>query len=153
MHSYKLITMNRGENTMKFDISFEVTSKCTVYDVDHPDSPMTVDHEVKLNLFKSDAENFLFRFAPARFNVDTYSVMMKSDQYSQLKGIVLLRKDFGKNLMYVINTPASFLAQVFQGYNRIQISEKMCSILEYDFHTSLEDSDGIVDEFDLGLNE
>ena len=139
---------------MMFNVSFEAVANCIVYDTSREDgTPISVNTEIKLEIFKSDAENILYRFSPGQFSINDYKVIMKTDTFGNLKAITLIKDTFEKQYLYVVNNTNTFLSNIHQGYIRILLMEKVSDIMEYDFETSLQDRDGIIDEFDLEDNE
>lgn len=129
---------------MKFEMKFKVQAICK-----HFKNNEKIDKEatynIELNIGKDEAANFIFRFAPSMFIVDDYKVIMRFDDLCKRKSITLVK---GNNFYLVINM-TELLSEILEGYIRIRTMEKIASIMEFDFETSLEDKDGIIDEFDL----
>lgn len=66
-----------------------------------------------------------------------------------MTGVVLVREDGD---VFIIKNINRFFADVTEGYVRTRTTEKILTIMEFDFETALKDSDDVVDEFDLPSN-
>lgn len=124
---------------MKLNIDFEVIAICRK--LNSEDDNIII----KLKISKEEASNFIFRFSPSIFKCDKYNVVLKFNDTGILKGIALLYEDN----IFIINNFNEFLADIVEGYISIRTTEKLTGIMNFDFENSLEDSDEIVDEFDL----
>lgn len=129
---------------MKFNMNFTIKIKCDHYRKIDTEL-IEKDIELELNIDKEIASNIIFRFTPPIFNIGKYNVVMKTNDLGILKMIFLNTNDE----VFIITNINQFMADVVEGYIRIRTTEKITSIMEFDFETSLQDSDGIVDEFDL----
>ena len=129
---------------MQFNLSFNIPVKCNRYTRANKEL-LEKDIDIKLNINKEQASNIIFRFSPSIFNLGKYNAVIKVDEMNKLKMVLL---DNEKDI-YIVNNINEVMADVVEGYIRIRTTEKINNIMEFDFETSLEDSEGIVDEFDL----
>lgn len=129
---------------MKFDTSFTVNAICNIFDEDNQNIEEK-GAKIDLKISKEQASNFLFRFAPPVFMVEDYKVVLRFDNMNCLKAIVLMKND----KLYVIINTNQVISDIMEGYIRLRTSDKILSIMEFDFETALYDDNGVVDEFDL----
>ena len=118
---------------MKLNITFDITlhcdhfKKCSNQEFEKLSSVYNID----LNLTKEEAYNFIFRNGTNNFKVGEYTVNIHQEDTI---GIALIRD----NNVYIVTNV------------RIRTTEKLSSIMEFDFETCYkEDDSGIIDEFDL----
>ena len=135
---------------MKFDITFSVTAVCAKYYADNSESSESLSTtNITLNLDKNIAANFLFRFAPSAFKLDDETkVILRYDKMNNLIGICIFRDQF----VYIVKNMNQVLAEILEGFMRIRTTEKITSIMEFDFETASNsyelDENNIPDEFD-----
>ena len=130
---------------MKLNITFDITlhcdhfKKCSNQEFEKLSSVYNID----LNLTKEEAYNFIFRNGTNNFKVGEYTVNIHQEDTI---GIALIRD----NNVYIVTNVKEVINDIIEGYIRIRTTEKLSSIMEFDFETCYkEDDSGIIDEFDL----
>lgn len=144
---------------MQFDISFNVNASCIKFiktdngqlQWENKESEKEKSRRTLIDLEISDKEApyFLFKFAPDVFAIKGYHVVMKHDKLESGVETIMLFPDDDQDHVYLVSNIEQLLASINEGYFRIKMMQKLSSILEYDFETSLQGEDGVVDEFDL----
>lgn len=123
---------------MEMNLGFSTVARCRVYDKGNSEVYHTED--ITLNFDKTNAMNFLFRFAPYAFNLNGFKVIFHMSNTS-VDGLQLITDD----KVYLVTNLNQLFADVHQGYFNMISSEKLLSIINYDFDTIDED---IKDEFE-----
>ena len=137
---------------MKIDMEFQVTAICKKVENNKLTS---FDKEIILDLDKSSAASFLFKFGSNIFGIEDqdgikWTVIFRYNKvYGNFSGISFINNS-SKEIYHVMNTN-QLLSDISLGYYKTRTLDKIGSILDFDFEI-LDDKDltgeDIPDEFD-----
>lgn len=133
---------------MKINMTFKVQAICKVYSKSD-DTKVQDNKTLDIEMDSHMAANFLFKFTPYAFEMGEFKVLLNHDGYNNLIGISFHKDDD----LYIVANRNQFLAEVLEGYERINIMERLSNIVEYSaFSSSAPDNDEILDEFDDNID-
>ena len=137
---------------MKIDMEFQVTVICKKVENNKLTS---FDKEIILDLDKSSAASFLFKFGSNIFGIEDqdgikWTVIFRYNKvYGNFSGISFINNS-NKEIYHVMNTN-QLLSDISLGYYKTRTLDKIGSILDFDFEI-LDDKDltgeDIPDEFE-----
>lgn len=116
---------------MNFNMTFTVTARCDKFTKGDNTSEKIDTVDLNIPMDKDKSMNFLFRFMPSSFDLDDYKVLLKFDNYNKLNAVILIDDEF----LYVVKNFNQFINDIIEGYNRTRVTEKIVSILDFDFDT------------------
>ena len=100
-----------------------------------------VQFDIELN--RTQAANFLFKFTPSVFKYKDYQVFFKYTDTGIFQTIGFNTDE----CIYLVINPQWLLSEIHEGYFRLITNEKVQSILEFDYNIDYS-NDEIKDEFD-----
>lgn len=118
------------------------------------DPKTNIKSSIELDLDKSTAAKFLFRFLPSTFTAGDYTVKIQTLNNDAVS--VSLHR-YHSEVFVVINT-SEFLTDILNGFNKLSLYDNISTVYDYinkNDDIANEDNDTILDEFedDVELEE